>query len=57
MVLLRTLLQDLGIPFTDVTPELATHPVEETYFRIDSHFRPFGHEVVARRLRGSVPRF
>lgn len=57
VMLLRTLLEDLGIPFTDVTPGLAAHPVEETYFRIDSHFRPFGHEVVARRLLETTPRF
>lgn len=54
VVRLCRILGELGIPFTDVTGALAEHPIEASYFRIDTHLRPFGHEVVAQRLRETV---
>lgn len=52
---LEALLRDLDVAFTNVTGALATHPVEQTYFRFDSHFCAFGHAVVARNLLATVP--
>ena len=52
----RTRLDALRVPFVDLTPLFARHPVDQVFFGHDLHFTPFGHRLVADAVRPLVER-
>jgi hypothetical protein len=50
----RTRLQALGVPYVDLAPLFARHPVDTVYFGHDLHFTPFGHRLVVDAVRPLV---
>lgn len=41
-----------NVGFVDLTDALRGHPLDQVNFRVDPHWRPFGHRVVAEELAG-----
>jgi lysophospholipase L1-like esterase len=52
----RTRLDALQVPFVDLAPLFARHPVDKVFFGHDLHFTPYGHRLVADAVRPLVDR-
>jgi hypothetical protein len=50
-----TVLSELGIPYVDLGPPLATRGPADTYFKADGHFTPVGHELAAQAIVRAFP--
>lgn len=55
--IISEILTELGIPFLDLTPHLASLPTEQIYFVHDGHLTPHGHDIVAKALLDHFARF
>ena len=51
----KTIFQELGIRYIDLTDSLRAEPTERTYFRFDGHWTPQGHRIVERTILAARP--
>ncbi len=51
----KSIFNELGVRYIDLTEALAVEPSDNTYYRFDEHWTPLGHQIVERAILRARP--